>query len=53
MKIQININEEVETNTNYITCEKGEFEPNNFVFYKQKTESNNNTVMFLVSQIKN
>ena len=53
MKIQIIKNQEVDSNSNYITCEEGEFELNDFVLCKEKTESNDNTVMFLASQIKN
>lgn len=53
MKIIISKNQEVECNINYITCEEGEFDPDQFVMCKHKNEIENNTVMFLASQIKN
>lgn len=53
MKINITIDQEVESNINYITCEEGEFYPDQFVMCKHKDEIENNTVMFLASQIKN
>ena len=51
--IKIEKNEEVQANTNYITCESGEFEETDFVLCKLKTELSENIVMFLASQIKN
>jgi hypothetical protein len=51
--IKIEKNIEVESNKKYITSENGEFNDNDFVKCKLKTESLDNTVMFLASQIKN
>ena len=51
MKIEVTKNQEVESNHNYITCEMGEFEPNDYVLCKEKTENIDNTVMFLASQV--
>lgn len=51
--ITIKLNQEVYSNTNYITCEAGEFSPEQFVMCKHKSEVNNNTVMFLASQVIN
>jgi hypothetical protein len=53
MKINITINQEVESNINYISCEEGEFLPTDFVMCKCKDENEDNTVMFLAEQIKN
>lgn len=50
--IAIEKNTEVESNKNYITCESGEFNDNDFVKCKLKTESLEDTVMFLASQVK-
>ena len=52
MNVEIIKNEEVNENPNYITCEQGEFNETEFVLCKEKTESRDNTVMFLASQIK-
>lgn len=52
MKIQIKKNDVVESNINYVTCEEGEFQPEDFVMCKLKNDSEENTVMFLAQQIK-
>lgn len=52
MKINILKNQEVEINPNYISCEEGEFDHDQFVMCKLKNEKEENTVMFLASQIK-
>jgi hypothetical protein len=51
--IKIEKNTEVESNINYITCESGEFNDTDLVKCRLKTKLSENTVMFLVSQIKN
>jgi len=50
-RIIIKLNQEVADNTNYITCEEGEFSENDFILCKNKYELTHNTVMFLANQI--
>lgn len=52
MNIQISKNQEVDANPNYITCQEGLFDANEYVLCKEKTDTKDNTVMFLASQIK-
>ena len=51
MMITISLNQEVESNKNYVTCESGIFQTLDFVLCKNKLEEQNNTVMFLVDSI--
>ena len=44
--ITIEIGQEVYGNSDYITCEAGEFEPDQFVLCKRKGEAAEDTVMF-------
>lgn len=49
--VTIVLNQEVAVNTNYITCEEGEFNDFDFVLCKLKNEIDSSTVMFLATQI--
>lgn len=49
--LYITLNQEVYQNTDYIVCEEGNYEENDFVFCKNKLDSIEGTVMFLANQI--
>lgn len=49
--IKIEINQEVESNKSYITCESGEFHEYDFVQCKLKSDTSNNTCAFYASSI--
>jgi len=51
--IEIQLFQEVMSNTDYIVCEGGIFSPFSYVFCKRKDEESFNTCTFLASQIAN
>lgn len=51
MKITITLNQEVQGNSDYITCAEGDFYPDEFVLCKSKHDVNGANCMFLAGSI--
>jgi hypothetical protein len=52
MKHYITLNQEVEENIEYVSCQEGEFDEYVFVLCKHKNETQDCTIMFYSNQIK-
>jgi hypothetical protein len=49
--IQIDLNQVVNSNPEYVTCEEGDFEDFEYVLCKRKSEDENDTCCFLAISV--